>query len=111
MINAQSAYDFVYRTDTLLNNGTGRNYGVELTLERFLHNNFYYLTTLSLYQSEFSMDGETYYNSLFNGNYVFNALAGKDFIVGKNKTNTLGVNAKATFFGGQRFTEIDLERS
>ena len=111
VINAQSAYDFVYREDTLFNKGTGRNYGLELTLERFLHNNFYYLATLSLYQSEFSMDGDTYFNSLFNGNYVFNALAGKDFIVGKNKKNTLGINAKTTFFGGQRFTEIDLEKS
>ena len=111
VINAESAYDFVYREDTLLNNGTGRNYGVELTLERFLHKNFYYLATLSLYQSEFSKDGNTYYNTLFNGNYVFNALAGKDFLVGKDKKNTVGVNAKATFFGGQRFTEIDLEKS
>ncbi|MEL6866037.1 MAG: TonB-dependent receptor [Bacteroidota bacterium] len=111
VINAQSAYDFVYREDTLLNSGTGRNYGLELTLERFLHNNFYYLATLSLYQSEFSIDGDTYFNSLFNGNYVFNALAGKDFIVGADKQNTFGINAKATFFGGQRFTEIDLERS
>ncbi len=111
VINAQSAYDFVYRTDTLFNRGTGRNYGVELTLERFLHNNFYYLATLSLYQSEYSMDGETYFNSLFNGNYVFNALVGKDFLVGADDQNTIGVNAKATFFGGQRFTEIDLTQS
>ncbi|MEM6378418.1 MAG: TonB-dependent receptor [Bacteroidota bacterium] len=111
VINAQSAYDFVYREDTLLNNGTGRNYGIELTLERFLNNNFYYLATLSLYQSEFSMDGENYFSTLYNGNYVFNALAGKDFQVGKDKNNTLGINAKATFFGGQRFTEIDLAQS
>ncbi|MEM9922009.1 MAG: TonB-dependent receptor, partial [Bacteroidota bacterium] len=111
VINAQSAYDFVYRDDTLQNSGTGRNYGLELTLERFLHNNVYYLATLSLYQSEFSMDGENYFNSLFNGNYVFNLLAGKDFIVGKDKKNTFGINGKATFFGGQRFTEIDLDQS
>ncbi|MEL6656173.1 MAG: TonB-dependent receptor [Bacteroidota bacterium] len=111
VINAQSAYDFVYREDTLRNDGTGRNYGIELTLERFLHNNFYYLATLSLYQSEFSMDGETYFNSLFNGNYVFNALAGKDFLLGEDQNNTLGLNVKATFFGGQRFTDIDLAAS
>ncbi|MEM6806711.1 MAG: TonB-dependent receptor, partial [Bacteroidota bacterium] len=57
-INAYSAYDFFGRGDTLLNQGTGRNYGLEFTLERFLHNNFYFLTTLSLYQSEFSIDGK-----------------------------------------------------
>lgn len=111
VVNAQSAYDFVYREDTLLNNGTGRNYGIELTLERFLHDDFYYLATLSLYQSEFSMNGNTYFNSLFNGNYVFNALAGKDFLLGKDKKNVLGLNVKATFFGGQRFTGIDLTAS
>ena len=111
VINAESAYDFVYREDTLINNGTGRNYGLEITVERFLHNNFYYLATLSLYQSEFSLDGQNYFNTLFNGNYVFNALAGKDFQVGKDKKNTIGFNVKTTFFGGQRFTEIDLEKS
>lgn len=57
------------------------------------------------------MDGRTYFNSLFNGNYVLNALIGKDFPIGAEQKNTLGLNAKATFFGGQRFTEIDLPAS
>ncbi|MEL6675568.1 MAG: TonB-dependent receptor, partial [Bacteroidota bacterium] len=73
-INAYSAYDFFERGDTLLNEGTGRNYGLEITLERFLHQNFYFLSTLSLYQSQFSLDGEQYFNTQYNGNYIFNGL-------------------------------------
>ncbi|MEL6591810.1 MAG: TonB-dependent receptor, partial [Bacteroidota bacterium] len=110
-INANNVYDFLGRPDTLLNNGTGRNYGLEITLERFLHNNFYFLTTLSLYQSEFSLDGETYFNTRFNGNYIFNGLVGKDFLWGKERKNTFGINGKVTFSGGQRFNEIDVAKS
>lgn len=110
-INAYSAYDFFDRTDTLLNKGTGRNFGLEITLERFLHNNFYFLSTLSLYQSQFSLDGEQYFNSQYNGNYIFNGLIGKDFLWGKERKNTFGINGKVSFSGGQRFTEIDEQKS
>ena len=39
-------------TDPMVNQGYGRNYGVELTLEQFLHNNIYFLLSGSLYNSE-----------------------------------------------------------
>jgi len=35
------------------NNGTGYNYGAEITLERFLNKGFYYLVTTSLFDSKF----------------------------------------------------------
>ncbi len=39
-------------TDPLTNNGKGKNYGIELTLEKYLDNYFYYTVNGSLYQSE-----------------------------------------------------------
>ncbi len=36
--------------DSLESTGTGTNYGIEFTLEKFLSNNFYFLSTVSLYQ-------------------------------------------------------------
>ncbi len=97
--------------DKVTNNGIGRNYGIELTLERFLHNNFYYLLTMSVYESKFSFDGKTFYNTLYNGNYIVNALIGKDFTVGKEKKNTIGLNLKATYAGGQRYTAVNEQLS
>lgn len=108
--NVTDVFDYQY-VDNVTNNGIGRNYGIELTLERFLHNDFYYLFTMSLYESEFSFDEKTYYNTLYNGNYIINGLAGKDFKVGKSKKNTIGVNLKATYAGGQRYTKVNEELS
>jgi len=39
VLNYGANYDLIF-PDTLINNGTGQNYGVELTLERFLNNGF-----------------------------------------------------------------------
>ena len=105
-INASNVFAFFNATQ-INNDGFGRNYGLEFTLERFLHNNFYYLSTLSIFQSEYSLNGEDYFNTRFNNNYIFNFLIGKDFLVGRNKQNTLGLNFKTTLFGGQRYTGLN----
>lgn len=97
-------YDFV-------NEGTGKNYGVELSLERFFHNNYYYLFTGSGYQSKFtSLDGIER-DSRYNGNYTANLLIGKEYEVGNKGLNRIGWNAKATYRGGQYYTPVDLAKS
>ncbi|MFT5673524.1 MAG: outer membrane receptor protein involved in Fe transport [Polaribacter sp.] len=90
-----------------INLGKGRNYGLEFTLERFLNKGFYYLSTLSLYDSKYKVGNGNYLNTRFNGNYVFNLLSGKDFVVGTKGNKTFGINAKFVLAGGQRFTGID----
>src|SRR5690606_31306153 len=44
--------DFTFNA-ALENKGAGENYGVELTLERFLRDGYYYLLTGSLYRSRY----------------------------------------------------------
>jgi len=97
-------YDFV-------NKGTGKNYGLELTLERFFHNNIYYLLTGSLYESKFTALDGIERNSRYNGNYTFNFLIGKEYKVGRNNQNRIGLNGKITCRGGQYYTPIDLAKS
>ncbi len=95
----------------LVNDGTGDNYGIELSLERFMSNGLYYLLTTSLYQSEYTpQDGNTY-DTRFNGNFIFNALAGKEWRVGRKKTNFISVNGRMIWSGGNRTHPIDLEKS
>ena len=111
-ISTNVADIFDYQNVSNLNNeGTGRNYGIELTLERFLHNDFYYLLTMSLYESEFSFDEKKFHNTRYNGNYIINGLIGKDFEVSKSSNKTIGINLKATYAGGQRYTAINEELS
>ena len=106
-INAQSFDIFEIKGTPLTNDGKGRNYGLEFTLERFLNKGFYYLSTLSLYDSKYKVGNGSYLNTRFNGNYVFNLLSGKDFAVGTKGNKTFGINAKFVLAGGQRFTGID----
>lgn len=97
-------YDFV-------NKGTGKNYGIEITLERFLYNNFYYLFSGSLYESKFKTLDKIERNSRYNGNYTANLLIGKEYKVGRNGQNRIGLNGKITFRGGQYYTPVDLVKS
>jgi len=113
--NFSTLNSFGYAGNTkLINEGLGRNYGLELTLDKPLTNGFYLLATASLYQSEFSNDsGTTWQQTRFNGNYVFNVMAGKEWMVGKKKgkTNVVGVNLTSSVIGGMRYRDIDLAAS
>jgi len=100
-----------YRPDELANDGTGKNYGIELTLEQFLDKGFYLLTTLSLYESKYTAADGIQRSTQFDGGYIYNFLAGKEFPVGKNGNNSLSFNGKLIFAGGKRQAPINLRAS
>ncbi len=92
-----------FRYVDLVNKGTGKNYGVELTLERFFANNYYYMINASLYESKYKSLEGVERNTMFNGNYLVNVLVGKEFVkLGKKQNQTLGLNAKVFYGGGQK---------
>lgn len=97
-------------TDSLVNKGTGYNYGAEITLERFYKQGYYFLFTTSLFQSKYKGSDGIERNTAFNTGYVFNALAGKEFKLGAHG-NTLALNLKLTSVGGRYLTPIDLAQS
>ncbi|MCU0417859.1 MAG: TonB-dependent receptor [Cytophagaceae bacterium] len=99
--------DFVIPlNDSLVNTGKGRNYGIECTVERYLHNGFYGLSTLSLFQSKYTGSNGEEYNTAFNGNFVWNVLAGKEFKL--NSRSVLALDIKTTLAGGRRYNPIDV---
>lgn len=113
-LNAGS-FDFT-APDSVTSGGLGYNYGLDLTLEKFMDKGFYFLSTLSLYESQYQGSDQVWRNTAFNGNYVFNLLGGKEFVLGKSKTDaknrkTLSLDAKVTYAGGQRYTPIDIDES
>ena len=93
----------------LENSGTGKNYGVDLTVERFLKDGYYYLFTATLFDSKYVAGDGKEYNTAFNRGHVVNLLAGKEWMI-KNK-NVLGVSAKVTYMGGLRYTPALYEES
>lgn len=97
--------------DSLVNNGTGKNYGAELTIEKFFSSGYYGLLTVSLYNSKYTASDGVERNTAFNGKYVFNILAGKEWKVGSEKRNKLSLDLKFTSAGGRPYIPIDLEAS
>ena len=97
--------------DSLTNKGTGKNYGMELTIEKFFSKGYYGLFTSSLYSSKYTASDGVERNTAFNGRYVFNLLAGKEWNVGAGKRNKFSTDIKFTNAGGRAYTPIDLTAS
>lgn len=93
----------------LENNSMGENIGVDVTFEHFLHKNFYYLATVSLFESKYKGDDGVWRNTRYNKGFVTNFLFGYEFFF--NKRNVLGINVRANITGGERRAPIDYERS
>lgn len=91
--------------DSLVNKGTGRNYGIELTVEKFLSKGYYFLLTASVFDSKYKGYDNILRNTAFNGNYVFNLLGGYEFSLRKNRMLTLDM--KTVWAGGRRYVPID----
>ncbi len=108
MLNAGADFGFP-NNDSLVNEGTGRNMGVELTLERYLNKGWYLLSTVSIYDARYTASDGAERNTAFNGNYIANVLGGKEFALGKG--HSIGLDSKVTLGGGRRYTPIDLEAS
>lgn len=105
MVNSGDNY-YVDNRDSLVNEGTGYNMGVEFTLEKFFTDNYYFLITASFYDSQYkASDGKTR-PTAFSGNYVANALGGYEFKVGKNKQNRISIDFKGVMAGGKRYLYI-----
>ncbi len=108
MINSGADFYFPDKTN-LLNNGNGYNYGIEITIERFLDKGFYYLFTGSLFQSKYTGSDKVWRNTAFNSNLAINILGGKEFKLGEK--SSFGIDTKLAIAGGQRYTPFDLQES
>jgi hypothetical protein len=93
----------------LVSKGTGENYGLEITLEKFYSKGFYFLCTGSFFESKYSGSDNVLRNTAFNGNYVVNALGGKEIKI--KQKHTFSIDARMTYAGGKRYTPIDLAAS
>ncbi len=108
LINEGAGF-YLARIDSLVNRGTGKNYGIEFTLEKFLNRNYYFLITTSLFNSRYRGSDNIERNTVYNGNYVVNALAGYEYII--NNRSSLQFNIKLVTAGGRRIIPLDEARS
>ena len=99
--------------DELVSNGKGRNFGAEITIEKFLDKGFYFLVTSSIYQSFYTGSNGKEFNTAFNGNFTFNSLIGYELkFKSKGKRQcSMTFDAKYTLNGGKRYTEVLIPES
>ncbi|MBN1339040.1 MAG: TonB-dependent receptor [Bacteroidales bacterium] len=107
MINVDQEW---FINQTLTNDGSGENYGLDLTLERFMNNGYYFVVSASLFNSTYVGGDDVVRDSRFNKSYVFNLLGGKEWKMGRtHKNNSIGLNGKFSINGGDRQTPVDTE--
>ena len=95
-----------YMRKTLIAEGKGQNYGIDITLEKYLSKNLYYLLSASVYNSQYKGAQTDWLNSRYNRNFIVNALIGKEWFF---NSNILSINLKTTFMGGNRYTPVDID--
>ena len=106
MINFEQDFGF---NEALVNDGRGTNYGVEITLERFLQDGYYFLVTGSVFSSRYRGGDGTWRSTRFDRRFAMNGLFGKELRIGSN--DLLGLNARAVIMGGPRRSPVDLVES
>ena len=104
MINQQNDWFF---NGKLQNNGTGKNYGMDITFEKYLSQGYYYMITASLFNSQYKGGDNVWRNTRYNRNFALNFLIGKEWQMGKNKQNILGLNARLSYQGGDHYSPIN----
>lgn len=111
-VMADSSYSVLNRNtfyveDALVNKGNGRNYGIDVTFEKYMTKGFYYMITASVFDSKYKGGDGVWHNTKFNRNYVLNGLIGKEWMIGRDKRDVLSVNLKLTYQGGDRYSPVD----
>ena len=109
---ADSSYSVLNRVDfyveeALKNKGKGRNFGVDVTLERYLNDGVYYMISGSLFSSKYKGGDGKWRNTKYNRQFIINCLGGKEWMLGQDKQNILGINLKMTMQGGDRYSPVD----
>lgn len=107
--------------DSLVNGGTGRNVGIEMTFEKRMEKGFYFMLNGSLFQSTYEGSDGVTRSTGFNGNFTSNLLGGYELRFNENsparKTGkarpiiALALDVKFVMNGGGRYTPVLVEES
>lgn len=101
--------DDFFINDPLVNKGKGRNIGIDITLERFLNQGWYYLATASVFDAQYQGGDGVWRDSRYNKQFIANLLVGKEWTV--KKKNLFNASVRFTYAKGDRLHPTDFEAS
>ena len=99
-------HNLFYQDRMLVNEGAGRNYGIDLTLERYLKDGLYGMFTATIFKSEYRDAQGDWHHTRHDRTWITNILGGKEWMVGKDRKNVFGLNGRLTLMGGDRYTPM-----
>jgi hypothetical protein len=114
---ADSSFSFInlqndwFLDQKLENSGKGRNYGLDISLEKYLSQGYYFMMTTSLFNSEYRGGDKIWRSTRFNRNFIINLLTGKEWQTGRHKQNAFGLNTRMTLQGGDHYSPVDFAAS
>ncbi len=87
--------------------GEGRNYGLDISFQKYLTNRYFFLLAGSLYRSEYAIKApdinQDWRSTRFDGRYTLNLTGGREFLKEKKgKTIINGISSRLAWLGGFR---------
>lgn len=104
LLNAGADFARLY-APALVNEGAGKNYGVELSVDRSFNRGYLFLFSGTLYNSTYRGSDKIWRNTDFNSRYILNLLVTKEWTV--NTRQTFSIGARFTTKGGRWCGPID----
>ncbi len=115
-VESSSNYWFYNQRDNygqfaMTDQGTGMNYGVDLTLEKFFDQGFFILVTGSLFRSYFKTWGDEWLSTRLDNFFSTSFMGTKEWAFNKGKGGVLQVGATMFWRGALRYQQADLDAS
>ncbi|MDR2466410.1 MAG: TonB-dependent receptor [Prevotellaceae bacterium] len=114
---AGSSFSFInlqrdwFVADRLENAGKGFNCGLDVTFEKYMSQGYYYMLTASLFDSRYMGGDRVWRSTRYNRSYVFNLLAGKEWLTGRRRQNPFSASIRLSYQGGDRHSPVSLKAS
>lgn len=97
-----------YAKDSLVNKGTGMNYGVDVSIQRYYAKHWFFVANGSVFRSTYTpLNGKTY-SGAYDSRFTVSVMGGYEF---QFKNSALEVGFRIGYMGGFRYTPIDLQAS
>ena len=98
-------------TAPVISEGKGTNYGVNLFMEKFFSNSFFFLATFSRFESTYELPDGRVFNTRYGTKFGSSLTLGKEFTF--KKGSVLQIGGRVIYNGGLRYTtpDWDLSRS
>lgn len=93
-----------YAKDSLVNKGTGMNYGVDISIQRYYANHWFFVLNGSVFSSTYKpLNGKTY-SGAYDSRFAVSLMGGYEF---QFKNSALEVGLRIGYMGGFRYTPLD----